>query len=247
MQPCQWVWFLSVECKGCAPLSLKYQSVFWELDSPSAPKEAGHKEQYSSSDSHSCISPPLGAAAARADLVQLQLCEYRAEPQSTAVTHRQTARPVNQPGSTDREEWTEVEEGEKKRRLSLVLHDDWQKQRERQSGEGRHWLMWRLCGPKNIFPLPSILANVTCHVGHSLLCVCLCVWISSVAFLSLWVLTLSHLLLISFSFFFFYRHTMYPSVCVAFCASIYTLFSVWFGWSPIINNMVSWFFRFCGL
>ena len=44
-------------------------------------------------------------------------------------------------------------------------------------GEGQPWLMWRLRGPKNIFPLPSILANVTCHMGHSLqrVCVCVCV------------------------------------------------------------------------
>lgn len=34
-------------------------------------------------------------------------------------------------------------------------------------GEGRPWLMWRQRRPKNISPLPSILANVTCHVGHS--------------------------------------------------------------------------------
>lgn len=33
---------------------------------------------------------------------------------------------------------------------------------------GRPWLMCRQCRPKNIFPLPSIFANVTCHAGHSL-------------------------------------------------------------------------------
>lgn len=59
--------------------------------------------------------------------------------------------------------------------LFLVAHDRWQKEWGRQSGEGQPWLMWRQCGPKNIFPLPSILANVTCHAGHSLPCVCLCV------------------------------------------------------------------------
>ncbi len=68
-----------------------------------------------------------------------------------------------------------VEEEEKRSCLSLVVHDRWQKEWGRQSGEGQPWLMWRLCGPKNIFPLPSILANVTCHMGHSLQCVCVCV------------------------------------------------------------------------
>lgn len=51
----------------------------------------------------------------------------------------------------------------------LVVHDRCQKRRGRWSRKGQPWLMWRQRGPKNIFSLPSILANVTCHVGHSVL------------------------------------------------------------------------------
>lgn len=46
----------------------------------------------------------------------------------------------------------------------------------RRSREGQPWLMWRQHGPKNISSLPSILANVTCHVGHPLLHVRVCAW-----------------------------------------------------------------------
>lgn len=40
--------------------------------------------------------------------------------------------------------------------------------RRRQSEKGQSWLMQRPREPKNIFTVPSILANVTCHMGQPL-------------------------------------------------------------------------------